>query len=229
MLTLRYHGHDCWEFDDGSHRVLIDPFLSGNPLADVKAESFKKLDGIIITHGHGDHIGDAVAIAKRSGALIVSNYEIVNYIGKQGCAGHPLHIGGGHHFPFGHVKLTIAHHGSTGPNGEALGNPAGIVLTMGGKKVYHAGDTGLFMDMQLIGEAWGPLDVALLPIGDNFTMDIDDAVRAATFLRAKINIPMHYGTFDIIKANPHEFVIKAKDFGVKAIVVNPGEEHVISD
>jgi len=94
-----------------------------------------------------------------------------------------MHIGGGHQFPFGHVKLTIAHHGSTGPNGEALGNPVGVVLTMGGKKIYHAGDTGLFLDMQLIGEAWGPLDVALLPIGDNFTMGIDDAVRAAGFLR----------------------------------------------
>jgi L-ascorbate metabolism protein UlaG (beta-lactamase superfamily) len=138
-----------------------------------------------------------------------------------------MHIGGGHQFPFGHVKLTIAHHGSTGPNGEALGNPVGVVLTMGGKKVYHAGDTGLFMDMQLIGDAWGPLDVALLPIGDNFTMGIDDAVRAAAFLNAKVNIPMHYKTFDVISADPNEFVKKVEAAGRKAVVVKPGSEYVI--
>jgi L-ascorbate metabolism protein UlaG (beta-lactamase superfamily) len=228
MLTLRYHGHDCWEFEEGSHRVLIDPFLSGNPLADVKPDTFSKLDAIIVTHGHGDHIGDTVAIAKKSGALIISNFEIVNYLGTLGCHGHPMHIGGGHQFPFGHVKLTIAHHGSTGPNGEALGNPVGVVLTMGGKKIYHAGDTGLFLDMQLIGEAWGPLDVALLPIGDNFTMGIDDAVRAAGFLKAKLNIPMHYGTFDVIQADPREFASKAEAAGRKAMVIKPGSAYTIS-
>lgn len=223
MLKLVFHGHSCWELDDGKHRLLIDPFLTGNPLADVGPDHFEKLDAIVITHGHGDHIGDSLEIVKRTGALVVSNFEIVNYFGARGAEGHPMHIGGGHKFPFGHVKFTIAHHGSTGPEGEPLGNPMGVVMTMGGKKVYHAGDTGLFLDMQLIGEMNGPLDVALLPIGDNFTMGIDDAVKAVDLLRAKVNIPMHYNTFDLIKASPKDFASKVEQRGARVQIVNPGQ------
>jgi L-ascorbate metabolism protein UlaG (beta-lactamase superfamily) len=206
---------------------LIDPFLTGNDLADIGPEAFSELDSVIITHGHGDHIGDGVAIAKRTGALVVSNFEIANYFNRRGCASHPLHIGGGAKFPFGRVKLTIAHHGSTGPDGEALGSPAGVVVTIDGKRIYHAGDTGLFLDMKLIGEVNGPIDAALLPIGDNFTMGIEDAVRAADFIGARMTIPMHYKTFPFIEADPREFVERVKARGHAAVVVNPGETYDI--
>ena len=146
----------------------------------------------------------------------------MGWFGKQGVDGHPLSLGGGRQFPFGHVKLTIAHHGSTGPDGEALGSPAGIILTMGGKKVYHAGDTALFLDMKLIAEMNGPFDATLLPIGDNFTMGIADAVKAAELIDAAVAIPMHYDTFDWIKADPNEFGKGVEAGGRKAKVVKPG-------
>jgi len=222
MVQLTFHGHACWEVQGASHRILIDPFLTGNDLADVGPADFESLDAILVTHGHGDHLGDVEGIAKSTDALVVSNYEIALYFQAKGCRVHPMHIGGGHAFEFGHVKLTLAHHGSTGPGGEALGNPAGIVLTIDGKRIYHAGDTAVFLDMQLIGELYGPLDVALLPIGDNFTMGINDAVRAAELLGARNNIPMHYNTFPVIQADPNVFVARAKERGIHAEVVAPG-------
>jgi L-ascorbate metabolism protein UlaG (beta-lactamase superfamily) len=224
MVELVFHGHSCWEIAHGQHRLLIDPFLTGNARADVGPEAFARLDAILLTHGHGDHIGDTAAIARSSGALIVSNYEIVTHFQSQGLAGHPMNLGGGREFPFGRVKWTVAHHGSTGPEGQALGNPMGLVLTLGGKRIYHAGDTALFGDMRLVSEMYGPLDVALLPIGDNFTMGIDDAVKATEFLRAGLHVPMHYDTFDVIRADPREFVRKVEAAGYRARVVAPGEK-----
>jgi L-ascorbate metabolism protein UlaG (beta-lactamase superfamily) len=222
MVRLVFHGHSCWEVQSSKHRILIDPFLTGNPLADVGPEAFKQLDAILISHGHGDHLGDAEAIAKRTGALIVANYEIATYYAEKDCLTHGMSIGGGFDFPFGRMKLVIAHHGSTGPKGEALGSPAGIVLVMDGKRIYHTGDTGVFLDMQLIAELNGPFDACMIPIGDNFTMGIDDAVRACEMIRANLFLPMHYDTFPVIRADVGEFARRMEAKGLKAKVVEPG-------
>ncbi|MCL4108543.1 UNVERIFIED_CONTAM: hypothetical protein GTU68_022845 [Idotea baltica] len=194
---LTWFGHSTFRVESGGHTILIDPFFDGNPSANVSSDDIAA-DVILITHGHGDHVGDSVAIAKRTGALVISNFEICEWLLAQGVQNvHGMHIGGGHKFEFGNVKLTIAHHGSMLPDGSDGGSPAGIVLTTEDSTIYFAGDTGLFMDMQLLAEH--DLDVAVLPIGDNFTMGPADAVKAAEFLKAKQVVPCHFDTWPLIK------------------------------
>ena len=222
-VELNYYGHACFGVKGGGAILLIDPFLTGNPLAAASADEVEA-DYILVSHAHGDHLGDAVAIAQRTGATIVSNHEIATYAGNQGLAAHGLHIGGGWDFPFGRVKLTIAHHGSSFPDGSYGGNPCGFLLTIEGKNTYHACDTGLFYDMKLIGEEG--IDLAILPIGDNYTMGPKDALRAVKLIEPKVVIPIHYNTFPVVEQDAAAFA-KAVEAETKAkcVILKPGESY----
>jgi L-ascorbate metabolism protein UlaG (beta-lactamase superfamily) len=189
-------GHACILIESDGQRILIDPFLTGNPAAAAKAEDMAA-DFILVSHGHGDHLGDTVAIARRIGATVVTNFEICQWLQGKGVKAHGQQHGGGHAFPFGRVKLTLAFHGSVLPDGTYGGNPCGFLITFkDGKKVYDAADTGLFGDMRLIGEEG--IDLALLPIGDNYTMGPDDALRAVQLIQPKKVVPIHFNTWDVI-------------------------------
>ncbi len=221
MPKLTYLGHSAFLIEGKTHSLVIDPFLNGNPLAKTKPADLK-VDFVLITHAHGDHLGDSIEIAKNNGATIISTFEMANYCQSQGASAHPMHIGGAYYFPFGRLKLTIAHHGSSTPDGAYMGQPSGMLITVDDKTFYHAGDTALFYDMKLIGEL-NEIDIAALPIGDNFTMGIDDAVKATEFLQAPMVVPMHYKTFDVIDVNPHEFVEKLSSKGFEGRVLEVNE------
>jgi L-ascorbate metabolism protein UlaG (beta-lactamase superfamily) len=221
MPNARFLGHSCVHLTDGTHSLVIDPFLSGNEKAAVKPEELD-VNYVLITHGHGDHVGDSIEIAKRTGATIIANFELANMCAGKGCSVHPMHIGGAHKFDFGRVKLTIAHHGGGYGDDASVytGPPVGFLVTMDGKTIYHPGDTGLFYDMKLIGEM-NSIALAFLPIGDNFTMGIDDAVKAAEFLQAQKVVPFHYDTFPVIENDPKVFASKVK--GSEVVILSPGE------
>jgi L-ascorbate metabolism protein UlaG (beta-lactamase superfamily) len=221
-FTLTWHGHATYSLTTGAHKLLIDPFITDNPSATVSADELEA-DFILISHGHGDHVGDAVDIAKRTGALIISNFEIATWFEKQGLDVHAQHIGGGYLHPFGHLKLTLALHGSALPDGSDGGNPVGFLLTLAeGEKIYFACDTGLFSDMRLIGEEG--IDLALLPIGDNYTMGPTDALKAVTFIKPKHVIPVHYNTFELINQDADKWAekIRSKTDTIPH-VLKPGE------
>jgi len=223
MNKFTWYGHATLGMETGGYKLLIDPFFNGNPATLVGAEKVLA-DFILITHGHGDHVGDTVAIAKRTGAMAISNFEIAEWLAGQGVEKtHGQHIGGGFKHPFGYLKLTLALHGSQLPDGSNGGNPAGFLLTTNdGKKIYMAGDTGLFGDMKLIGEEG--LDVAVIPIGDNYTMGPDDALRAVKMLMPKTVVPIHFGTWDLIAQDAAAWAARVEqETGVKVIVLKPGE------
>jgi L-ascorbate metabolism protein UlaG (beta-lactamase superfamily) len=219
--TLRWLGHGCWLVASGGKTILIDPFLNDSPTAPVKADAVKP-DFVLVSHGHFDHVADAASVANRTGATVVANYEICEWLGKQGVKNtQPMNIGGGIDLPFGRVKMTIAHHSSVLPDGSGGGNPGGFVLGLTDGNVYFACDTGLFYDMKLIGEVG--LSLAVLPIGDRFTMGPDDAVEAVKLLNPKRVAPSHYNTWPPIAQDPVSWAARIKaETTTEPVVVSPG-------
>lgn len=227
-MKVTFLGHAALLVEDVNFKALIDPFLTGNPNYKPDPSHTEGITHIFITHGHGDHIGDAIAIAQKNNSTIISNAELASIFWKKDKTLnlHPMHIGGGYAFPFGKVKMTPAVHGSSYRDGDITldgGSPGGFLLKINGKKLYHSGDTGLTMDMQLLD--FENIDLAFLPIGGNYTMDIDDAVRAVRMLKPKKVVPMHYNTFPLIQADPYEFKENLPDYEV--IILQSGESITI--
>ena len=226
-MKVSYHGHSVVKIETEDKTILIDPFINGNGLTDLKEEE-QNPDAILLTHGHNDHVGDTVSIAKRSGALVVAPNELANYLGWQGVNVHNMHIGGARQFDFGKVKYTQAFHGSSyvTENNEIIytGMPGGILFFAEEKTIYHAGDTALFSDMKLIGERH-PVDVLFVPIGDNFTMGIEDAAYAVSLIKPKIVVPVHYNTFPPIEVDPNAFAALVQELAndVDVQILQPGE------
>jgi L-ascorbate metabolism protein UlaG (beta-lactamase superfamily) len=209
--------------DTDGQKVLIDPFFTGNPKAAIAAKD-AQADFILVSHGHGDHVGDTIDIAKRTGATVICNYEISLWLESKGIKKvHGQQHGGAFNHPFGRVKLTLAFHGSMLPDGTNGGNPCGFLIYLkDGKKIYFAADTGLFGDMRLIGEEG--IDLAVLPIGDNYTMGPDDALRAVKLIEPGKVIPIHYDTFPVIAQDAHAWAARVEtETSAKVVVLNPGE------
>lgn len=222
-MKLSYHGHSVVKIETGDFTILIDPFISGNGQTDLQVGDVSPTH-IVLTHGHNDHVGDTIQLAKEHGALVIATFELADYLETQGAKTHGMGIGGARKFDFGHVKFTQAFHSSSYTDDQGTvhytGMPAGVVLTIEETTIYHAGDTGLFSDMKLIGEQG--IDVAFLPIGDNFTMGPRDAARAVEFIEPRIVVPMHYNTFPPIEQDPEHF--KSLVHSADVQILKAGEE-----
>lgn len=225
MVTFTYYGHSCFLLDDGNYKLLMDPFLTGNPVAAIQADEVAA-DFIFVSHAHGDHIGDAGAIATRTGAEVVGTPEVLALLSGQVDARklHGMNLGGSSALPFGKVRLTLAQHSA----GVAGGIACGFVLYFGGRVIYYAGDTALFSDLQLIGRK-DPIDYAILPIGDYYTMGLEDAALAAQWLGARHVIPVHYNTWPVIAqdVNKYKEVTEAMT-KAEVHIVPPGQSMALS-
>ncbi len=222
-MNITYYGHSCFGVEVNGKHILFDPYITPNELAKNINVGKIKADYILISHGHYDHIADAISIAKRTGAKVVSNFEIVTWVNNQGEENtHPMNIGGTWKFDFGSVKCVLAVHSSTLPDGSTGGNPMGFVIESSEGSFYYAGDTALTYDMKLIGD-YNKVDFSFLPIGDNFTMVVESAINATGFIKCNKVIGMHYDTFGYIKINKEDAVKKFKDAGCELILLEIGE------
>jgi L-ascorbate metabolism protein UlaG (beta-lactamase superfamily) len=221
-MQFTFYGHACFSIEVGGKKLLFDPFISGNPLAKNIDINSIGADYILVSHGHGDHVGDLVSIAKRTGATIIGAYEVVNWAQKQGCEkGHGMNFGP-FKFEFGEVRMVPAAHSSGLPDGSYGGNPGGFVIKTSEGNFYYSGDTCLIMDMQLI-PRYAKLDFAIMPIGGNFTMNSDDAVIAAEFIQCKKIIGVHFDTFPPIKIEHAKVEAQFKNAGLELILPEIGK------
>jgi L-ascorbate metabolism protein UlaG (beta-lactamase superfamily) len=219
---ITWLGHATFQIESAGKTLLIDPFLTGNPAASITADKVQA-DAIILSHGHGDHVGDAVEIARRTGAVVIATHEIAEWVARQEVQRtHGMNTGGAHQFDFGTVKLTPALHSSSFPDGSYAGNPCGILLKLADGVIYDAGDTALFSDMQLIGRIG--VDLAIVPIGDNYTMGPDDAIEAVRLIAPKRVIPAHYNTWPIIAQDGPAWGRRVRaETSAKPVILKPGE------
>lgn len=226
MLKIQYHGHSCVQITDGEHSLIIDPFLSGNPMAAVKPEDVR-VQHVLLTHAHSDHIQDAASIAKNNGATLIAIHELATYMSWQGVQTRDMNIGGRMNIGYAEIQMVPAFHSSSIVLHERrqivyAGMPAGFLIHWNGRTILHAGDTNLYSDMKLIGER-NNIDLAFLPMGDLYTMGPEDAVDAAKWLNAQFVVPVHYNTFDLIKQDGSRFEELLNNNGLKGQALKPGE------